>query len=151
MVSNTDLIYLELPFLGNVIPRAKVQQATVRRWDDSFLGEHSISTEEFAAFVTEIRFLDGEGLTISIVGKRTIWQYLKEGGWYQSAGWYKHENVAQALTRIGDKAKRVKYAIKLDGGIFTVYKLPNGFSNAAEWVLSEMEILQNRTSNSMMQ
>ncbi len=149
MFSNTDVIYLEFPFLKKIIPRAKVSQASIRRWDEDFLQEHSIHTEEFATFVKEIRFLNSDGSTVSIVGKRTLWEFLKEGGWYQSAGWYQYENVSQALVRIGDKAKLVRYAVQFEGSSFTLYKLPKGFSNVVEWSLSEMEIARNRSHQNL--
>lgn len=144
MSSNTDVIYLEFPFLHRVVPRVKIQSATVRRWDNDFLQNTSLHSEEHICFVKDICLLDTEGGIVATVGKRTLWEFFKEGGLYQSVGWYNYENVAQALFRLGDRKKLVKYAIMFDGASFTLYKLPKGFLNAADWFLSEVEIAHNQ-------
>ena len=123
--SNVDAIYAEYPFLSNIIARVRVPDAWVQRWSEDFLASKPRINPEGAD--QKIYLVDESG---GIVGKVSTWlAFFKNGGC--------DETVGQALARIGnEKAREIRYAVGVFGGEVTLWKLPNGYDNAADWLNS---------------
>lgn len=127
--SNVDAIYAENPFLSKLIARIKVPDAQVKRWSADFLAS---TPDTYPDSGTEkIYLLDEHGNIVARVGSLSdrIAGFL---GFHQNS-----ETVGQALARIGDeKARKVRYAVGVWNGRVILWKLPNGYNNAADWLAS---------------
>lgn len=106
VLSNTDKIYAEHPFLEKIRPRVKVKSAEVKRWNEEFFATSAI----YGSFTPLVRLaykfvlLDAQGAVVTHVGESRI------------PFWTRDENAAQALARIKHRAKRVRYAVLVDDG-----------------------------------
>jgi hypothetical protein len=127
--SNVDAIYAENPFLSKLIARIKVPEAQVKRWSEEFL----LSTPNtYPDSGTEkIYLLDEHGNKVARVGNRSD-RIAGFFGIHQNS-----ETVGQTLARIGDdQTHRVRYAVGEWNGRVILWKLPNGYNNAADWFSS---------------
>ena len=126
--SNVDAIYMENPFLSKLIARVKVPEAQVKRWSEEFLASTPNTYPESGT--EKIYLLDEHGNTVARVGSLSdrIAGFL---GFHQN-----NETVGQALARIDDQTSRVKYAVGEWNGRVILWKLPNGYDNAADWLAS---------------
>ncbi len=128
--SNVDAIYAENPFLSKVIARVKVPDAQVKRWNEDFLGS---TPDTYPDSGTEkIYLIDGQGNKIVRVGSLSD-RITGFFGLHQNS-----ETVGQALARIGDKTRQVQYAVGEWNGRVILWKLPNGYNNAADWLRSRI-------------
>ncbi|MEK7612526.1 MAG: hypothetical protein AAB449_00025 [Patescibacteria group bacterium] len=127
--SNVDAIYAENPFLSKLIARVKVPDAQVKRWSEEFLAS---TPDTYPDSGTEkIYLLDERGDIIARVGNLSdrIAGFL---GFHQNS-----ETVGQALARIGDEqTRRVRCAVGEWNGKVILWKLPNNYDNAADWLSS---------------
>src|SRR3989338_9334120 len=124
--SNVDAIYAENPFLSKLISRVKVPDAQVKRWSEKFLAS---TPDTYPDSGTEnIYFLDQRGDTIARVGSLSD----RIAGFF---GFHRNsETVGQALARMGDETRKLKYAVGVWNGRVILWKLPNGYDNAADWL-----------------
>ncbi|TSC64586.1 MAG: hypothetical protein G01um101491_240 [Parcubacteria group bacterium Gr01-1014_91] len=125
--SNVDAIYVENPLLKKFVLRAKVSDAQVKRWNEEFLHTRPDSYPESGT--EKIYLVDEHGDIITRVGTR--WEQF-----LTSLGFTISETVGQTLARVGDdQARRVKYAVGVWHRVI-LWKLPNGYDNAADWLNS---------------
>lgn len=125
--SNVDAIYAENPFLSKIIARVKVPDARVKRWSENFLA--STPDAYFDSGTEKIYLLDEYGNIVARVGSLSdrIAGFL---GFHQNS-----ETVGQTLARIGsDQTHRVRYAVGEWNGRVILWKLPNGYDNATDWL-----------------
>jgi hypothetical protein len=139
--SNVDAIYLEYPFLGNIVPRKKVEKMVIRRWNDDLLQKTGLCLL-YGGDVIEKRkiyLLDKDGVVITGVNLSPPWKFWK---WFSA-----YKTVGETLICMGNDSKRVRYALVSSGkydSCWTLYKLPRAFSSVDEWVASEVEAKRNR-------
>jgi len=125
--SNVDAIYTENPFLSKLIARVKVPDAQVKRWSEEFLASTPNTYPDSGS--EKIYLLDEHGNTVARVGSRSdrIAGFL---GFHQNS-----ETVGQTLARIGeDQIRSIRYAVGEWNGRVILWKLPNGYNNAADWL-----------------
>ncbi len=108
-----DALYMEFPFLQEWLPRRFVIQSSVQSWDADFLSAQWIWTPEYRLYLAAS---DGSKIT-------------RVAGLFQG-----NESAGQALSRIGSRARLVRYAILKVLRAIHLYKLPNGFENAVDWL-----------------
>jgi hypothetical protein len=123
--TNTEAVYYQFPFLEKISPRRKTILAKVSRFDEEFLRSTATVLTEAGGrpvgWTFPFYLLDKDGLIVGRVG-----QFLKY--------FTREETVRQTLARIGDQARDVRYAVSIRNGHTTVYRLPSGFTNAADWL-----------------
>lgn len=123
--SNVDAIYAEYPFLSKLWTRNDVCDAKVRRWDNDFL----------QLCTTNVYLLDEHGEVI-VKPNRFLYELAKVILYaliLRRVG----ESVDDMLKGLGDeKLRRVNYAVTFYSGegTITLWKIPKGHKNAAEWL-----------------
>ncbi len=134
--SNVDAIYAENPFLSKLISRVKVPDAQVKRWSEEFLASTPDSYPDSGS--EKIYLVDENG---RIVGKVDTWlAFLRNGT---------NETVGQALARIGnEKTRTVRHAVGIWNVRVILWKLPNGYNNAADWLRSRVAEAQKELRES---
>ena len=145
-ITNIDAIYAEYPFLELIVPRASTTSAQVALWDSEFASRSSqTDRSDWHHFL----LLDARGQIVTRVGENS--SFL--GKLSRSL---KRENLAQALYRLADRARTVRYSlIYTYGSIYDYfwevdrvdrryadlffYKLPGDYENAADWLANEIK------------
>lgn len=123
-VTNVDAIYAEYPWLSRIVPRRRMLSMTIERWDEKFLlaYAHSYGGPE------RILLVDANGALVA----RVTYVNLGLFGW--------RETVGQRLSKIDDVEKRrIRYALWIWGETATLYKLPKGYGNVADWLSACIE------------
>ncbi len=133
MTSNVDAIYAEYPFLEKIHPRAKTVEAQVRRFDDDFMSQTAVIQYD-DRFTYRFYLLDEHGEIVARVGEplTRFTRFLNRTS---------DETAGQALARIGSDTRRVRHAVFVGESRTiptTLYKLPNGFDNASDWLQSHI-------------
>jgi len=103
MLSNVDKIYGEYPFIERHFPRVKTKIAQVKRWNENFYKTSPISYWG-ERLVSTLILLNEQGELVARVGKSRI------------PFWTRDENAGQALARLGEREKEVRYALYMPGG-----------------------------------
>jgi hypothetical protein len=117
-LSNLDAIYIEFPFLELWVRRRNALAGRIQRWDDDVLAGWG------GVGQTVVYLVDAEGCMVTRVGRL----------------FGRRETVGQALGRIGEKARTVRYALHIiNNCAIVLYKLPKGHENVADWMRAHTE------------
>ena len=129
--SNVDAIFAEYPFLSTLVPRARVSDARVARWDEDFLRDGPCFYKGGTS--KEVYLLDMQGTLVYHVDSyksNSLWEKIA-----RNIDLKPRETIDEALVRIGEeKMCHIRYAVSiLHGRSITLFKVPMGYSNVADW------------------